>query len=509
MAKPKSGNKNRRCPADKDSTTDSSLTALVRKDKPCLPETKPLSIVEYTGLRQEFGRREEDGTYGLYVDRYSSTDGQKPQNTALLLHRRNVLVRQGEDSLESLRKSMGLDAYREQLVEAIAENISFEKGLESLIACANRHAKSRMRLLGIDRAASLKDIGRIAPEITSAEIAWLSAVQAVPSIYFQDSGGVPTILDFSMHGIEFGYDGLNPFEMTRDCSMDAYAEAGITGKRENSLVVPFNREFEKAFEKLALLILSDAFIYKNMIEEHAEECLIKGDGKLKRAVLRDQHVQYGIDSTSFARSTISDLVSSDENSLSASDLTEVEKKIHSILANKTIYDFAQEVILSERAMVTLAGMLKYVPGIFLDETEFSGYVIPFGKGVKIVDSAGDLVEYVPYEPFVQLSAQENTHYTIKDFSRTNEMISFMFESYANRVEADVPISDELPADKLREAFRQRYHISIPPRSVKTIRPPKNEYEQLTMKGDKKLLEYTLKIGCTEASVLLAQLDKLP
>ncbi|MBW2964266.1 hypothetical protein KY363_02295, partial [Candidatus Woesearchaeota archaeon] len=87
--------------------------------------------------------------------------------------------------------------------------------------------------------------------------------------------------------------------------------------------------------------------------------------------------------------------------------------------------------------------------------------------------------------------------------------SFMFESYANRVEADVPISDKLPADKLRKAFRQRYQIIIPPRSVKTIKPPKTGYDKLTMKGDKKLLEYTLKIGCTEASVLLAQLDKLP
>jgi hypothetical protein len=320
---------------------------------------------------------------------------------------------------------------------------------------------------------------------------------------------VPTIFDFNIKGIEFGFDGLNSFDLVREFSKDAYDCAGITGKREDSVLVPFNRTFAKAFKQLAKLILSDMIIYKNILAEHSESCLMRGDGKLKRSLLRAERGRFGIDDETFDSSSIETLIDRRDNTLSRDDLKGIEKRISSIMKKKLVYDLGQERLLTHRDLVTLVGLMQKVPDFMKDDSRFNGYFMPFGKGVKIIDQDGEIVEYIPYEPYIQIAAQESIYYTVNDISRHNELFSRLFESYAQRVEGDVPVNCALPADDIREEFRAKYGIVIPPRSVKQIKDLRSEYDPISLKGGTKVIFYTLKVGVTEARVILRQLDSLP
>jgi hypothetical protein len=149
-------------------TKKSKLALVVRKVKKLTPKAKPLSAEEYKAIYHGFIRLEQNDTYGVYATRYSAELDEDTKKVALVLARHEIMLRHGEDSLEAIRKAMGLAKYREELIEAIAENISFEEGLERVIEDTNAHGKEKMKLLGIKEANNLTDIGKIYPDLSSA-----------------------------------------------------------------------------------------------------------------------------------------------------------------------------------------------------------------------------------------------------------------------------------------------------------------------------------------------------
>ncbi len=491
----------------------SKLTAIVRQSRSFIEKAKPMTALAHRSIQKEFHKQEQDGCYFEYVRRYSCDAKDLPQIQALVASRTEIAKVHGTDSLEEVRKAMGLDRYREELTQAISDNISFEEGLKKVLDAVNRSKLSGLMVLSQKgKADSVGDVGKFMPDISSSEIAWMSAVQFVPGIYTDDFHGVPTILDFNMDGIEFGFDGLNSFDLRRPFTQDAYAESGITGKREDSMVVPYTSDFAKAFEQLALLIISDAIIYKNLLKENGERCIISGDGKIKRALLRDECETLGISPQDFDTKRLEDLLYDSGNNLTQKHMKDVEGRITERLKTKLVYDFGRESFLSDREIVKMIGLLSHVPEVLIDDSAFSGYVIPFGRGVKIIDDAGNIVDYVKFEPFLTLAAQEQLYYTMKDTSRDNGLLSFMFDSYAQVIESEVPLHEELPLDDVMIRLRDEYGIHIHPRSVKSIGTyDKNLFglDVARSRGEHNLVDYTLKIGSTEGLFLLEQLGKLP
>ena len=85
----------------------------------------------------------------------------------------------------------------------------------------------------------------------------------------------------------------------------------------------------------------------------------------------------------------------------------------------------------------------------------------------------------------------------------------MFEAYAQRIEAEVPVHQDLPYDAVREKLRTKYGILTSPRSTNAIQEISDPFLLSFTKGKTKFKEYSLKIGLAESQFLLDQLDKLP
>ncbi|MBW3018746.1 hypothetical protein KY329_00995 [Candidatus Woesearchaeota archaeon] len=475
-----------------------SLNSLIRaadhEQLICWQPSKQL-LARKDEITRAFHSQEEDVTLSEMQGKYSQKKETSAAGSLSLIRSRHAIIAKQKDSLEQIREELGLAGKREELIKTIAENISFEKGLEKVLVYLNGPGKHYLKEKGLDMARTIEDVGRVMPEISSSEIAWLSTIQKMPRVYFCEEYGVPTILDFNIDGIEFGFDGLNSFDMQRENSRDAFSAAGITGVTEQAAFCKFNSAFNKAFKSLMLLSISDQLIYQKIFDEYRHNALIRGDGKLKRAIAEQDRAVEG---------RIADAMTSEE-------IGALEAKVKTTLSNKKIYDLARDELYSEEDIVILSGLLERVPQTILGEEAFSGYILPYGKGIKILSQEGVEIEYVPYEHYLQLVAQENIYFSTNDISRNNEMVSWVFEHYAEDIEVKLNTHRELPMDDLRQQFRERYGIIIPQRSVKSLRlednPMQIAFAKTAVTG--KMFNYTLKIGKFELEALLKTLDKIP
>ncbi|MBI1969357.1 hypothetical protein HYS48_01570 [Candidatus Woesearchaeota archaeon] len=466
-----------------------------------------ITVAEKREMTRRFHSQEQGGTYSEFIGKYPSQPpgGDGKVQHALVKSCAAIMAMHRADSLELIRKRHGLDEYRQQLIEAIAEHLSFEQGLEKILQYLNTIGRDKVRAPGIGTARTLEDVANIMPEISAAEIAWVSAIKGVPHAYLEQGKGVPTILDFNIDGIEFGFDGLNSLDLQRETSFDPYAAAGFTGANAGVTFHAFAPEFAKAFKALALLILSDAFIYTRLHTDYQSNALIKGDGKLKRKLIEQDAQSYGLSPEQLETGRLENLP------ITPKQFAALEEKIRTLLSSKYLYDLGRECLCSPKDIVTITGLLERVPETFLDEKLFRGYLLPFGKGIKILDQEGRELAYVPYDPFLQIVAQESLYYEPQNISRKNQLLSMVFDSYASELEARF-VDIRLPLDRLREQFRIKYGILIPSRAVKSLREEKQPLFHAfaaTTGTDTTIFEYSLKIGLFELQALLDTLDKLP
>ena len=484
------------------------LNALVRKtDIEGLVRWKPepTDIARVDEVRQGFIGLEEDLTYSEVHGKYPTEIKVDDDDSvmALVRSRAEIVARHDVDSLEGLRRESGLDIHREELIEGIRKDISFDEGLKKLLVYINKYGTDRLGELGMSRARTLRDVAKVMPEISSAEIAWLSTLRSVPDVYLQQNRGVPTILDFNVEGIEFGFDGLDNFELERIASFDAYAAAGFTGVAEGVTFKPYEAKFAKAFKALALLTLSDSLVYTKLYDQQSANSLVKGEGNLKRKLIENNIEHYSFTAEELEKHKLRDLdLSSDEHS-------ELEDRIRDTLANKQLFDLGRDAMCSTSDLVTTVGLLERVPEVLVGGDKFAGYVLPFGKGLKFLDQDGNEVEYVAYDPYLRLEAQQHIRHASVDISRNNQLVHWFFDAYAQDIEARISGDETLPIDRLRERFRVNYGTVVPTRAVKSITAIGNFMEVGNLKTSGLGIGYTLKIGTDELQVLLDVLDKLP
>jgi len=477
-----------------------NLMELVGWQSTALPSTV------HQELQQQHTQQEQRGTYSefarIYPDKHNTTD----EHMALVVSSTAIITQQA-DSLEAQRKQRGLDKYRDELVQDLYDAIDFETGLENVLRFLNRHHKGELKKHSIRKATSLEDVAKLMPEITASEIAWLGTLKSFPTVYFFREHGVPTILDFSIDGIEFGFDGLDGYEMNKADPCDPLLAAGFSGVVSDAQFVPFSSRFRKAFQALAFLILSDSFIYQKLYDDEHVHALAKGDGKYKRALLREQLHEYTISAEEFNSKKLSELP------LKHEDFTKLEEKINAILENKIVYDLGRNNVCTPREIVIIAGLLAKIPDVLLREDRFSGYILPFGKGIRILNQQGKDMEYVPFDPYLQLRAQQGLFYHVEDVHRGNTLLRIVFDEYAQGIEARFANADVLPLDRLRETFRKEYGIIIPARSVKSMRSLNLFEDALTTSFGKTtgedLFTYTLKTGIVELQTLLDVLMAIP
>ncbi|MFA6088324.1 MAG: hypothetical protein WC755_00540 [Candidatus Woesearchaeota archaeon] len=435
--------------------------------------------------------------YGRYKTSHDADNIQKSR--ALVASKNGVMAIHQKDSLELQREAAGLVNARQDLITKISEQISFEKGMQIVL----EHIKNKTG----KEISTLKEISETYPDITSEEIAWISTIGRVPTVYdLSFLGGVPTIMDIDIEGIEFGFDGYNHYDMQRVTQKDAYRNSGFTGVNEKSKHYKFTSNFAKAFEALSLLHISDSYVFRQIYTKNKFHAFSRGDGILKRAILEANYQEFGIDLVKLKELPLTQLCGIDTKKL--------DKKIHNIIKNKVVHNLSLNENYSAIELVTLIGILSKIPDFILDKKPFMGYILPFGKGVKILDATGKELEHVSYHPLVSQLAQESLHYETKDISKSNHLTKLVFDFYTNEIASrfEHKHDKELPIEILVERFKKEYNITIEPKSIKKLNSEKMSPMLIAfggLQGDEDFFEYSLKLGNLELKLLLDSFDLLP
>ena len=467
---------------------------------------KELTIYERDKIVVNELLQEEDGTYSKFHAKYADTNPKIDLDRQIVLVKgRSDIILMHQDSLEAIRKQKGLDKYREELLQEIYDNISYEEGVDKLLNFLNTKGRSLLSENRIKTAESIEDIAKVAPDISAAEIAWFSTLREIPNIYFNKSRNTPTILDFNIEGIEFGFDGLDAEELQRENSFDPYIGAGFTEIAEGAELYLYRQPFKKAFSSLGMLILSDAYVYQSVYSSNRINSLIKGDGKLKKAIILENPTKFGLSINELEGKRIKEL------NMNKETILKIEQIISNNLACKNILDLGRDSLCSPIELVAITGMLDKVPEIFLTNNQFNGYFLPFGKGLKILGADGKEIEYVPFSEYLQLESQESLHYLSSETSRKSALFSMVFNEYARGIEAKF-LDERLPIDRLRKIFISKYGINISARSEKILTTEENPIIHSfgrTSGLDNERFSYTLKMGATDLEAILGVIENIP
>ena len=462
------------------------------------------------------------------------------QTFALMLRRQAIERSHQFGVLEEERRARGLDKQREQLRQLIHDQISFKRGFEMF--------QGAVQVLYGKRVSTLEELNEILPNVTSFEIAMVSMLQRVPSFllispkiyskdetrqaFVQDAFGAALVEEalqmtamlyqVDMHGINFAMEGEDDFRPPGSViyARDQYEYLGITGKSEALEFVPFREDFREAFKALALLSVQDAAIYRRVWEAeggkgpstgqlHAGSYEVVGHGKLRKAFMQRLAVCASNDPK--ARELLSEMESRgvtaadfelplsqliDNRNLQSSFLGRLDAWIASKLSNKHILDLTTDVFLTQdlRSLFVLAGLLDHIPEILLREKPFVGFVMGYGKGVKIINQGGDVIDYVPFSPHIQAEAQEALSDEISDSAFTNSTAHTIFAQVQEGVEKKL-IDEETTMSQLEKIALEllttfRVHLNTRAKA------------NFVISENGRIAQHALKMGAVEAQTIL-------
>lgn len=399
--------------------------------------------------------------------------------TSLVIHRESVRLANFEDAIEQVRIKLGLDAERESLFNDLLKRISFEEGFKMF----NMAYKS----ISGHTLATVEELAEKFPQLTAAEIALLPLLERAPSIYFMVGNDLsfgneseewssikksiaPTIIGASPQGLLFSISEFDFSEDERLFETDAFAYAGITGRRGNIEFVPFRKDVRKAIGELIPLVFTNNRLHDKVWNETRGGSLIIGFGRVdEEAYLRSFGKLPERDpKTHSFRNTINNLLP-DQKKTFEETKTSLEEK----LLSATIIDLGRDTLLFGHEIFSLIGILDRIPQSFLGDTPFNGYIQPYGPGVKIIDSSGKLLEYVPYGNFFLRQSITGLFWETMDVGKANKTFNDIFRQLQSQAETIVIERDQLlELEKITVDIKLRYGIDLnilPRHSLRELR----------------------------------------
>lgn len=398
---------------------------------------------------------------------------------SLVLHRESVRLANFEDAIEEARIKLGLDEERESLFNDLLKRVSFEEGFKMFNMVYESISGHILR--------TVEELAEKFPQLTAAEIALLPLLDRVPITYlsvgndlgFDDESEewssvkksiAPTILGANPQGIFFS---TSEFDFSQDeklFEIDAFAYAGITGKREDIEHVPFRKDVRKAVDDLIPLVFTNNRLHDKVWNETKGTSLIIGFGRVdEEAYLRSFGKLPERDAKTHSfRNAINNLPPDQKKTFEEAK-TSLEEKILSA----TIIDLGRDTLLFGYEIFSLIGILDKIPQSFLGDTPFSGYIQPYGPGVKIIDSSGKLLEYVPYRNFFLRQSITGLFWETMDVGKANKTFKDIFRQLQSQAETIVMERDQvLELEKIAVDIRLRYGIDLnilPRHSLREVR----------------------------------------
>jgi len=413
------------------------------------------------------------------------------------------------DPLENYRRELGLDIRREKIMGDLIQSLSFESGIrdfESLID--NTESPTQV----------MSRVNKKYPDLTMTEVFIISLCVTTPMSFLSpyiDIGNrdtsqiipaVPRFIGLSGNGFISALDSVNPNRVSPN---DGYSQIGISGKSENSDIVPFKPILEEDIEELVSLSVTNYRLHER-IWNNNDTSILNGLFEIDSSIL---------DRLFPGRIDIKKPISPQLSILSAAEhrayLTE-RQIIDQRNANHVIMDFQTGKVLDLPELVRLSGLLdKPISWLVGNQPDsFVGFFVPHGPGVLIMDVDGQPLTYHAYKPFYLREAVQGLYYESKVSEKNNRTYSLLFNQLALEAEGKALSSGldtgEQPSilEGIRIEMKLRWGIDL------VIAPQTNLIELNSVKGwfnpDMKVeVEPAVKFGEEEAQLIYKTLNLLP
>ena len=445
------------------------------------------------------------------------------------------------DALEEFRAAHGLTELREQLLDFIKSEISFERGFQMFrkVLCA----------FGI-KVETWEELNKLYPDLTVTEVSLVSLLKRVP--YFYLSAGrngielpidipiwdnlvkrilktresrltakfVASLYDATTYGLAYVFDCYDQKLLGRDASrnqsLDAYNAGGLTGVKEDVELVPFRNKIRQVFEKLILLAISNKRIHQQLFRE-SDECFTAAFGMILRKAYKE---------VTGKEPVYDKPIKTQVEQLSKQQELEVYKKAEELeknLCRAKVYDLTMGRMLTTEEVFRLVALIEKPPDELFNG--FVGYTAAYGLGVGFIKEDGEIVDYSKYRGFFVQRATNIVYYEQVDLEKNagtmSEIFNGIYEELIARAMGDVLVEGR-PQSLLEELRLDFYlatsiDLAIHPREYVEIHEHDPEkkgsgYDAYlhAFGGEKQVVARTTrKIGYEEARLITRTIKLLP
>jgi len=463
----------------------------------------------------------------------SQTTGVQVPNTQALAtltqKKTEIAILHNQDALDDVRAQLGLDQIRDDILDKLRKNLSFERGLERLSAWTQHY-------LGRP-CDTIREANELFPDLTLSELSFFAVLKRLPNrmllygttfdaIQLARQAGiedfdasarrqVPQQLWATVHGLTYVLDNYQPeIDDTGTSETDAYAVLGFTGIRENVEFAEYNSATKQMVRNLVPLLLSNARLYEK-VWQNSPESLQVGFGRIARVALERTMGDDSKEAASVGLSVAIDTLTPKQRQLFEDERQCLEQTV----VQASVYDLARDTMLRAHEVVRLVGILSFVPRCLVQEQPFTGFIQPYGASLKFITPDGNIVEQCPLSPMHGREAMETIQSEIDDVGRENRTIAHLFGELFASVQGDImdKFSEDEKSLSLLEATALKVWVErgvvLQPLPTWSLVPISDFWRDMLLNyvftNKDVVARVTSKIGLTEARQIAMTLQLTP
>lgn len=453
------------------------------------------------------------GSLGEAIHRAQNISGGLPIKNGLARSIFSTAIALKEiDPLEQYRKKMGLDVRRDQLMNSLYRELSFETGFSLL----NLGAAAIENTVYSDMA----DLNQKHPHLTRTDITLISLLNTPPGTFLThgvtldrppetfeeaESVEVPIIAGASTQG-------LIVVPETSDVNVvsnrDIYGQHGITGESTTREMTPYSSEIQTTIDELVPLIMTNYRLHQRLWEG-SDSAVMDGMSKIDRqAAEATLGERFGMDVPT------PELIRSIPQE-KQEEFRITQKKMESLLGRDLIIDLQTGQPLNNFEMVKLLGMIDSVPQLLFDpETPFEGFFMAYGPGIMFLDQTGKALDYSSYHPYYLRLGMQGLYTESVDVTKANRTAALIINDLSRQAEVTaMNVAEETGEDPsilegLKIDLKLKYNIDLDLRPEIVLVDTDLDTARYQM-GEKISIKPNVKFGAQEAKQLIELLELLP
>lgn len=396
--------------------------------------------------RREVEHHREPGTYTTHIDELRKIESHAVEPDVELFTKRGLILRKAHsvlmdpqsDKLETVRRQMGLDKQREELLSFLESMLDPKDGFFSF----RRDAAA----LGTS-VSSLGDLKKNFPEVTIAELSFLPMLTKTPKHYLlygakedtrkrlktffearlMENGDInpfndcylddprkriPQVLTHGVHGITYTRD-THRFVGKHDLD-SIMAPAGLSNFYYDVETVPYDRLAQESIAQLIPLTISSGRLYERVFLESTESLSV-GMGKVSAYVGKKLGAW---DESRSVEDNVSDIRGEQRKVFN----TERRRALQRIMSHQ-LYDPVRTTSVQGKETVKLIGILDEIPECLLNESHLQGFIVPSGTTLQLYDHEGTLLSSTNYSKhYSRLALQGMYEESIDDKKENRTML---------------------------------------------------------------------------------------